>query len=273
MEMVTCLTLIVGQILDLQLEPITIFLSLISGIVVGFSLGLMGGGGSILAVPLLIYVVGLSPHLSFGTSALSVAVNAITNLIQHKKNGHVKIRKGLVFAIPGAAGAFFGAQLGLLTPSNHLLVLFGLFMIGIAIFMLRHKHTAQNVIVDNFGTMQKMRLVITGLFVGVAAGYFGIGGGFLIAPTLIYIGGLGILDAIGTSLLPVSVFGLTTASRYAMDGQINLIISALFIVGGVGGGMLGTRLSTKIPIRKLAKLFAILLISVAIYVIMRSISF
>ena len=271
MELVSSLTLLVGQISSLQLEPITIFLSLISGAVVGFSLGLIGGGGSILAVPLLIYVVGLSPHLSLGTSALSVAINAITNLIQHKKHGHVKARKGLVFAIPGVVGAFFGAQLGLLTPSNHLLVLFGLFMIGIAIFILRHKHPAQNTQTDKHGTKHKTRLVFTGLLVGMAAGYFGIGGGFLIAPSLIYMGGLNILDAIGTSLLPVSAFGFTTAMRYAIDNQINWIVSALFITGGIGGGMLGTKLSTKVPLQKLAKLFAILLLLVATYVIARNV--
>lgn len=117
-------TLNVAVPVDLQLQPITILLSLISGIAVGFSLGLIGGGGSILAVPLLIYVVGVAdPHVAIGTSALAVAVNGLTNMIHHKKKGHVKVKEGLAFAFPGVAGALVGAQLGLLTPANNLLLL------------------------------------------------------------------------------------------------------------------------------------------------------
>jgi uncharacterized protein len=109
---------------------LTILLSLVSGTVVGFSLGLIGGGGSILAVPLLIYVVGVADtHIAIGTSALAVGVNALSNMIDHHKRGHVKIKEGLIFAIPGIFGSIFGAQLGLLTPSNKLLVLFGIFML------------------------------------------------------------------------------------------------------------------------------------------------
>src|SRR5574340_1463972 len=123
----------------LHLAPLMIFLSLVSGIGVGFSLGLIGGGGSILAVPLLVYVIGVEPHVALGTSALSVATNALTNLIHHKKVGHVKIKEGLAFALPGVVGALIGAQIGLLTPSKHLLLLFGLFIIVVAIMMLRRK--------------------------------------------------------------------------------------------------------------------------------------
>jgi uncharacterized membrane protein YfcA len=121
---------------------ITILLSLISGVVVGFSLGLIGGGGSILAVPLLLYVVGISDaHVAIGTSALAVGVNALNNMIHHYKRGYVKIKEGLRFAIPGMAGTILGSQLGLLTPSNRLLIVFGIFMIIISVRMLRQTTT------------------------------------------------------------------------------------------------------------------------------------
>ena len=108
--------------------PLTILLSLISGAIVGFSLGLIGGGGSILAVPLLLYVVGITDaQIAIGTSALAVGVNALTNMVHHHRSGYVKI-KGLRFAIPGVGGTILGSQLGLLTSSNRLLILFGLFM-------------------------------------------------------------------------------------------------------------------------------------------------
>lgn len=97
---------------------ITIFLSLLSGSVIGFTLSMIGGGGSILAVPLLIYVVGISnTHIAIGTSALAVAANSIVNMLYHKRKGHVNIKQGVSFAIPGMIGTVIGTQLGLLTPS------------------------------------------------------------------------------------------------------------------------------------------------------------
>lgn len=261
---------------SLQLAPVMIFLSLISGIVVGFSLGLIGGGGSILAVPLLVYVIGVEPHVALGTSALAVATNALTSLIHHKKVGHVKIKEGLVFALPGIIGALIGAQIGLLTPSKHLLFLFGLFIIVVAIMMLRRKPVIlSNETHHNHGTflIRKNRLIITGFAVGATAGYFGIGGGFLIAPALMYAASLNIIDAIGTSLLPVSAFGLTTAIRYSIEGQIQWLVSILFIIGGIGGGFVGAKLSTKIHREKLVKIFSTLLIFVALFIIVKTITF
>lgn len=259
---------------SLQLLPITIFLSLVSGIVVGFSLGLIGGGGSILAVPLLIYVIGVEPHVALGTSALAVAANALTNLLHHNKVGHVRIKEGIVFAIPGVAGALIGAQLGLLTPSRHLLFLFGLFMIAIAITMWRRKPVILSTEVQDKHRrllLHKKRITFTGFVVGVTAGYFGIGGGFLIAPALIYAANLNIIDAIGTSLLPVSAFGLTTAIRYSFEGQIQWFVSALFIIGGIVGGFVGTKISTKVHRERLVKVFSILLILVALFMIVRTV--
>ena len=116
---------------------VTVFLSLLSGVVIGFTLGMVGGGGSILAVPLLIYVVGISnTHIAIGTSALAVAANSIVNLLYHKRKGHVNLKQGISFAIPGAIGTIIGTQLGLLTPSQSLLALFAVFMIAISIKML-----------------------------------------------------------------------------------------------------------------------------------------
>jgi uncharacterized membrane protein YfcA len=263
---------------------LTILLSLVSGTVVGFSLGLIGGGGSILAVPLLIYVVGVTDaHIAIGTSALAVGVNALSNMIGHHNRGHVKIKKGLMFAIPGIIGSIFGAQLGLLTPSNKLLVLFGIFMIIISVMMLRkqqkqslvHKsknYSMMNTIITTDGdhaTTNKIKQLTIGFLVGLAAGYFGIGGGFIIVPSLMHLG-LNIIDAIGTSLIPVSMFGFSAAIRYSFNNQIEWIIALLFIIGGIGGGILGTKFAEKSPRKMLSSVFAFLLIIVAIYIILKS---
>lgn len=307
-------TLVYNQIFLSPEIIVTVFLSLLSGVVVGFTLGIIGGGGSLLAVPLLIYVVGISnTHIAIGTSALAVAVNSIVNMLYHKRRGHVNLKQGISFAIPGAIGTIIGAQLGLLTPSQSLLTLFAVFMIVISIKMLietrRSKHSAKIVdgtsntaaniesanrsfVKSNSQTIthknltiiasacisfihekNRQRIILVALAVGLAAGYFGIGGGFIVVPALMHaIPGLNIYEAIGTSLLPVSAFGSLTAARYALSGEINWPIAMLFVLGGVIGGLYGTRISSKIPKDILKQAFAILLIVIAIYIIIKSMS-
>lgn len=116
-----------------------------------------------------------------------------------------------------------------------------------------------------------LNILSTGFLVGLAAGYFGIGGGFIIVPSLMHLG-LNIIDAIGTSLIPVSMFGFSTAIRYSLNNQIEWIIALLFIVGGSGGGLLGTRFALRLPKNTLSVVFAFLLIIVAVYVMLKSVS-
>jgi len=254
------------------LDPIIIFLSIISGIIVGFSLGLVGGGGSVLAVPLLLYVVGIKDtHLAIGTSALAVGIIAGISILNHKKLGNIKIRKGLLFAIPGIAGTLLGAQLGLWTPSGNLLLLFAGFMAVVGFLILKKNAFKHEVSSGSSNlVLLKMNVSLSGFSVGVLAGYFGIGGGFLVVPTIMYSGGLNIIQAIGTSLVSVSSFGLTTAARYFVAGQVDLIIAALLIIGGVIGGYFGAKTSEKIPKENLSKVFAVVLFAVAAYIVIRT---
>lgn len=257
---------------ELVIEPLLVFLSLLSGTIVGFSLGLVGGGGSVLAVPLLLYVIGVKDtHAAIGISALSVGVIAAINLISHKRKGHVDLKKGTMFAIPGVLGTLLGSQLGLMTPSSSLLVFFAIFMIIIAALMLRKKAARHDVISEKKGTSLAKNIPVSGFAIGTLAGYFGIGGGFLIVPSLMYSGSLSILDAIGTSLLSVSTFGFVTASRYILEGHVDLLISAFFVVGGVFGGLAGIKSAEKIPSQNLTKIFAVLLLGVAGYILFSSI--
>lgn len=115
-------------------------LTVASGGIVGFTLGLIGGGGSILAVPLMLYVVGVQdPHMIIGSTAFAVSINAFLNLIPHARAGHVHWKPAIIFAVPGAMGAFFGSTLGKLVPSKQLLFLFALLMIYMAIKMILPK--------------------------------------------------------------------------------------------------------------------------------------
>jgi len=256
------------------IDPFIIFLSIISGVIVGFSLGLIGGGGSVLAVPLLLYVVGVKDtHLAIGTSALAVGIIAGISLLNHKKLGNIRIKKGLLFAIPGIVGTLLGAQLGLWTPSENLLILFAGFMAVVGFLMLK-KNASKHEVTSGSSNLilLKKNVSLSGFSVGVLAGYFGIGGGFLVVPTIMYSGGLNIVQAIGTSLVSVSSFGLTTAARYFVAGQVDLIIAVLLIIGGVIGGYFGVKTSEKIPKENLSKVFAVLLFVVATYIVIRTIT-
>jgi len=246
------------------LSAVQIVLSVFSGSIVGFSLGLIGGGGSILAIPLLIYLVGFNqPHMAIGTTALSVSINAFLNIIPYARKRAFDLKIGILFSIVGIAGVLLGSQLSLMTPGEKLLLFFGFLIIFVAIYMLKRPQAST-------GELSYAKLSLFSLMVGFASGYFGIGGGFLITPTLMYVGGLDISRAIGTSLLSVGTFGLVTAIRYYISGQLNIFISMLFILGGIAGGWGGAKLSMSLPKRTLTKIFALVLIAVGLYVIYRS---
>lgn len=256
---------------EFALEPLVLFLSVISGIAVGFSLGLIGGGGSVLAVPLLLYVVGIKDmHMAIGTSALAIGVIAAINLLNKRRRKNLKFKQGMTFALPGVLGTLIGSQLGLWTPAENLLVLFAGFMGVIGIIMIKRKRIQTETSSSSGLVLLKKNSLLYGLGVGILAGYFGIGGGFLIVPTMMYSGGLNIIQAIGTSMVPVSSFGLVTAGRYFLDGNVNFLISILFVIGGVIGGSVGIKTSYKLPKQNLVKIFSIMLFGVAAYIIART---
>ncbi|MGC8565035.1 MAG: sulfite exporter TauE/SafE family protein [Thermoplasmata archaeon] len=250
----------------LQITFIQMILSVISGFLVGFSLGLIGGGGSILAIPLLIYFVGFDhPHLVIGTTALAVSINAFLNLIPHARKKHVMFKRGILFSIPGVVGVLIGAELGLLTPGKKLLFIFAILMIVIAIYMLKRKCVNESV--EPTHKVSYPKLLGIGFVVGFASGYFGIGGGFLIVPGLIYSGALNIIQAVGTSLISVGIFGLVTALRYSLNGDLNILITFLYVIGGIFGGWIGTHFASKVSRRTLTWIFAVIIILVAIYML------
>jgi uncharacterized protein len=246
-------------------------LAVLSGCAVGFSLGLIGGGGSILAVPLLLYVVGITdPHVAIGTSALAVATNAFANFIGHWRAGNVNRPCAAIFAAAGIVGATIGSTLGKIVDGQKLIFLFALAMIAVGVAMLRSRSAT------GLGDIRvtpaiAIRLVGTGLAVGMISGFFGIGGGFLIVPGIMLCTGMPILDAIGSSLLSVGAFGLTTAVNYALSGLVNWPIALLFIVGGIGGGILGMRSAIRLAKnrRRLTQIFAGVIFGVALYMLAR----
>ena len=251
-------------------------LAIASGSLVGFTLGLIGGGGSVLAVPLLVYVVGVpSPHIAIGTSAIAVAVSAAANLFGHGRAGTVKWPCALVFAVSGIVGAAGGAQLGKMMNGGHLLMLFGVLMVVVGLMMLRPRRSGSNADVElTRATMKHLLpwLVGVGFSIGALSGFFGIGGGFLIVPGLVAATAMPLINAIGSSLVSVTAFGLTTAASYAWSGLVDWPLAGLFIVGGALGGFVGIRLAHHLAGHKhaLTRIFSGVVIAVGIYVIVKS---
>jgi uncharacterized membrane protein YfcA len=245
-----------------------------SGGIVGFTLGLVGGGGSIMAVPLLVYVVGVaSPHVAIGTSAVAVAASAAANLVGHARARTVKWGCAVVFALAGIAGAAGGAHLGKLVDGSRLLTLFGALMIVIGLLMLRPRKSEGNkdVRLSRDSLHLLPYLIGIGFAVGALSGFFGIGGGFLIVPGLIAATGMPLINAIGSSLFAVAAFGLTTAVSYAVSGLVDWPLAGLFILGGAIGGIAGIQLARRLSSHKhaLTRIFSGIVTAVGVYVVVR----
>ncbi len=249
-------------------------LAVLSGSLVGFTLGLIGGGGSILATPLLLYVVGLAPHEAIGTGAFAVSVNAFANFGVHARARNVRWRNAILFALVGVIGAAIGSSLGKSFDGKRLLFLFAILMVVVGVMMLRRGRAGSN---DNEakeegGRSSLVRVAGAALAVGALSGFFGIGGGFLIVPGLLFSTGMPMIQAVGSSLLAVGTFGLTTAANYALSGLIDWVVAAEYIVGGIVGGLIGLRVAVLLAPRKAAlnQVFAGFVFVVAAYMLYRN---
>lgn len=254
-----------------MLDTLHYALGAFSGSLVGFVLGLVGGGGSILAVPLMVYLVGVrNPHVAIGTSALAVAANAAMGLGTHARLGNVKWRCASVFAVSGIAGAFIGSSAGKAFDGQKLLFLFALVMIVVGALMLRRRGHVGDPDV-RLGRENAAKLVLYGLGTGLFSGFFGIGGGFLIVPGLIAASGMPMLFAVGSSLFAVTAFGLTTAANYAFSGLVDWTLALVFVLGGFAGSFLGTRTAKRLSgAGHLTTVFASLIFAVAAYMLWKS---
>ena len=260
------------EFLALDISAVQAALSLAAGSLVGFSLGMVGGGGSILATPLLLYVVGVaSPHVAIGTSAVAVALNALVNLVTHARKGNVKWPCGLLFAGAGILGAWGGSSLGKAIDGQALIAAFSGLMVAIGVLTLARKaHLGKPAV--RLSRANAAPISVVGFGAGSLSGFFGIGGGFLIVPGLIWASGMPTLFAVGTSLIAVAGFGAATAANYAVSGLVDWPVAMLFVAGGALGGLLGAKAAAKLSVRAgaLDNVFAIVVIAVGLYVLSRT---
>lgn len=243
-----------------------------SGAAIGLILAGLGAGGSILMTPLLVYAVGVpTAHAAVGTSAVAVTLNALLGLFGHARAGTVKWRCAGVFALSGVIGAALGAEVGKAIDGRHLLLLFGLLMIGVGLAMLRPRSGEEQADVRLTRTSAGQllpRLIPIGFGTGLLAGFFGIGGGFLIVPGLIAATAMPMRNAAGTSLVVVAALGATTATSYALSGLVQWPLVALLVAGGLAGAVLGLVGARRLAARRglVERGFALLVIAVGIYV-------
>jgi uncharacterized membrane protein YfcA len=242
------------------------------GALIGLLLAVFGGGGSVLATPLLVYLVGVrDPHVAIGTSAAAVAVNAFMGLATQARAGRVKWPCATVFGGAGLAGSLIGAHLAKQLDGQVLLAWFGVAMAVVAGSMLLPQKSEGDPGV-RLNRALTLKLAPVGLVVGLAAGFFGIGGGFLIVPGLMAATGMTLTHAAASSLVSVVLFGAATSTSYAASGLVDWGVFAAL----VGGGALGT-LAAPPVVRALAqraalgrRIFAVMVLATAAYVIARA---
>ena len=230
-----------------------------------------------MATPLLLYVVGLEPHVVSGTGAVAVSVNAFANFAGHARAGNVRWRDAAIFAAIGMAGALIGSWFGKDFDGQRLLFLFALLMVAVGVLMLRLdgvKPSPAPAAMPGNPAGCFARVAACALGIGLLSGFFGIGGGFLILPGLFFSTGMPTLVAVGSSLLAVGAFGLTTAISYASSGLIDWVVAVEYVAGGLAGGYLGMQLGCYLGANKTAlnRISAGLVFVVAFYMLYRNAS-
>ena len=268
-------------------------LTLLFGSIVGFALGLTGGGGGVFAVPLLVYGLAIAPREAVGISLASVGGTALFGAAPRLVRGEVELRTGLLFAVAGMAGSPIGAYLSKLIPEHVLLVLFALLMFVVAFRMWSKskapKDASRVAQVERWPNPSlsacqrdadgKLRLtsrcvrllVLVGLLTGVLSGMFGVGGGFVIVPALVLFSGMAIHQAVGTSLFVIVLVSVSgVASHLAAGNPLSLAVVVQFMAGGFAGMWLGGRIARQLKGPTLQKTFSIAVVLVAIFVILKS---
>jgi hypothetical protein len=249
-----------------------LLLGALGGAIIALLLGLFGGGGSVLATPWLLFVVGESdPHVAIGTGAAAVGANALVSLLLQARKGQVKWPCALLFGAAGLAGAFGGAAIAQQIPPQPLLGLFALAMAAVGLAMLRRPDSVGDPHV-HLDARNMRKLAPIGLGVGLASGFFGIGGGFLIVPGLMAATGMTLSNAAASSLFSVAVFGLATSASYAASGLVDWPAAAALSAGGLVGALVALPLSRRLAAHVLLarRLFAGLILATAVFVGLRA---
>jgi uncharacterized membrane protein YfcA len=243
-------------------------LSILFGAMIGLLLGLVGGGGSILTVPILVYAIGLDVQSATATSLAIVGASALAGTIPHARAGRVNPRVAIFFGAFGVVAAFLGTWANKQVSGPLMLLLFGLLMLVVAARMWRR----QPLPLEAAQVAQHLswKAPLAGFAVGLMTGFFGVGGGFLIVPALALALGMPMAAAVGTSLVIIAINSASGIAAHFGDGGLNATVAVLFIAGGLIGGIVGGRFAGHVNEHVLSRAFAMVVAGVGIYLIARN---
>lgn len=219
-------------------------LTIALAVLVGVSLGLLGGGGSILTVPLLAYVAGMDAKQAIATSLLVVGVTSAVGAVSHARGGRVQWRTALLFGATAMAGAYAGGHLARFIPGTVLLIGFAVMMIATAVAMLRGRQNAVEPKGERSRSLPVGKIILEGLVVGLVTGLVGAGGGFLVVPALVLLGGLSMPVAVGTSLVVIAMKSFAGLAGYLSSVQIDWAVAGMVTAAAVVGAIIGARLTS-----------------------------
>ncbi len=247
-------------------------IAVVAGAVIGLSMGALGGGGSILAVPVLVYALYLDPQAATTASLVIVGVTAIVAALSHARAGRVDWRAALIFGALGVPASVGGSLLNRVVDPQVLLLAFAALMLLAAAAMYRRSRASEpaSATPSPTGPLQVVRVVVVALVVGFLTGFLGVGGGFLIVPALVLAMGFGMPTAVGTSLVIISITSLAAFVERAGHGAIAWEVIVPFTAAAIAGSLIGKRLAEKVSGAALTRAFAALLVLVAGYVAVRA---
>jgi len=238
-------------------------LTLAAAVLVGVALGALGGGGSILTVPILVYLAGLDAKHAIAMSLFVVGVTSAVGAVAHARAGRVRWRTGLVFGAAAMAGAYGGGRLAALVPGGWLLAGFGVMMVVTAIAMIREPRTP----LAARHQLSVPLAVAEGVVVGAVTGLVGAGGGFLVVPALVLLGGLPMTVAVGTSLVVIAMKSFAALAGYLATVDIDWSLALAVTAAAVLGGVLGGRFAGRVPDRLLRKGFGWFVVAMGVFVL------
>ena len=241
--------------------------TLLLSVVIGLSLGLLGGGGSILTVPTLTYVAGLDAKEAIAASLFVVGATSAASSIAHARKGRVKWRTGLVFGAAGMGGAFAGGLLGGHIPGTILMIAFALMMVATSLAMIRGRKN--KTAATHNSELPVFKVIIEGLIVGLVTGLVGAGGGFLVVPALALLGGLSMPVAVGTSLVVIAMKSFAGLGGYLTTVSLDWGLVAGVTATAIVGSVIGSRLAGRIPEAALRKGFGIFVLAMGVFVLVQ----
>ncbi len=246
-----------------------VILEAILGFIIGLTLGLLGGGGSILTVPALVYIIGLPTQVAITASLVIVGLNSLIGVGFHARQGTLNSKVAVVFGGVGMLTAYFAANVSQLFDEDLLMAMFAILMVVVGIMMIFRKPPQEHASHDDTPVQRNWGVIIAaGAVVGILTGFLGVGGGFLIVPALVMLVKIPIREAVGTSLLVIAMNSFAGfLGKLSGNVELDYVMLAIFVAAGIGGTFAGAQLVQRIRPARLQQSFAVFVIALGGYIL------